>query len=162
MNALHPTPDSPLPSHPDRGAEAGRKPPASGRRPKVVLSAATLDRIEQLAEGLRPRNPALADRLLDELGRARIVAPEKLPADVVAIGNRVTYRDEASGDERTVILVFPEDADVARDRISVVTPLGVALLGLAEGASFHWDTRDKRRLRLTVLQVGPVSEAAED
>jgi regulator of nucleoside diphosphate kinase len=80
----------------------------------------------------------------------------------VAIGNRVTYRDEASGDERTVILVFPEDADVARDRISVVTPLGVALLGLAEGASFHWDTRDKRRLRLTVLRVGPVSEAAED
>jgi hypothetical protein len=38
----------------------------------------------------------------------------------------------------------------------------VALLGLAEEASFHWDTRDKRRLRLTVLRVGPVSEAAED
>lgn len=160
MNTLPPE-SLPEPG-PSSGPRAGQKPPAAGRRPKLVLSSATLDRIEQLAEGARPRNPALADRLLDELGRARIVAPGKLPADVVAIGNRVTYRDEQSGEERSVILVFPEEADVARDRISVVTPLGVALLGLAEGASFHWDTRDNRRLQLTVLRVAPEAEGASD
>ena len=127
----------------------------SPRHPRVVISQAALDRLEGLAEGAMQRSPGLADRLLDELGRARIVAPSKMPKNVVAIGNAVTYRDEASGQERVVTLVYPEDADIARQRISVMTPLGVALLGLAEGASFHWNTRAEQRRMLTVIRVAP-------
>ena len=47
----------------------------------------------------------------------------------------------------------PEDADIARQRVSVMTPIGVALLGLSEGASFYWDTRDNQRRMLTVIKV---------
>ncbi|GGL50583.1 hypothetical protein GCM10011392_00920 [Wenxinia marina] len=65
----------------------------AGRRPRVTLGADTLDRLEALAQGALRRNPGLADRLLEELGRARIVPAEKLPSDVVAIGRSVTYRD---------------------------------------------------------------------
>lgn len=61
---------------------------------------------------------------------------------MVAIGRAVTYRDETTGQEKTVTPVFPEKADIACSRISVLTPIGVALIGLAEGASLHWDTRD--------------------
>lgn len=131
------------------------------RHPRVMVSQAALDRLEGLAEGAMQRNPALADRLLDELGRARVVAPSKMPANVVAIGNAVTYRDETSAQERTVTLVYPEDADIARQRISVMTPLGVALLGLAEGAAFHWDTRADQRRMLTVIRVEPAAADLE-
>ena len=125
----------------------------SPRAPKIVVNADDLAHIEALAEGAMQRNPALADRLLDELGRARIVAPAKMPANVVSIGSTVTYRDESTGLEKTVTLVFPEDADITRQRVSVMTPIGVALLGLAEGAAFHWDTRDNQRRMLSVTKV---------
>ncbi|WP_040615833.1 nucleoside diphosphate kinase regulator [Oceanicola granulosus] len=124
-----------------------------GRRPKVVICSDTLDRLESLAEGALQRNPDLADRLLGELGRARIVPPARLPANVVAIGRAVTYRDETTGLAKSVVPVFPEDADIARGRISVLTPIGVALIGLAEGAAIPWETRDGSRRVLSVLSV---------
>ena len=128
-------------------------PRATGRRPKIVISTECLTKLEALAEGAMRRNPDLADRLLGEIGRARIVPMAKLPANVVAIGRAVTYRDETTKQEKTVIPVFPEDADIADGRISILTPIGVALIGLAEGASLDWDTRDGQRRVLTVLRV---------
>jgi len=125
----------------------------TGRRPRIVISADDLTHIEALAEGAMDRNPALADRLLEEIGRARIVAAARMPANVIGIGSSVTYRDDATGQERTVTLVYPEDADIALQRVSVMTPIGVALLGLSEGASFYWDTRDNQRRMLTVIKV---------
>lgn len=127
--------------------------PSTGRRPKVVIGADCLGRLEALVESAIQRNPDLADRLLGEIGRARIVPAAKLPQNVVAIGRAVTYRDESTGQEKTVTPVYPEDADIARGRISILTPIGVALIGLAEGASLHWDTRDGERRVLTVLHV---------
>ncbi|MGR3564651.1 MAG: nucleoside diphosphate kinase regulator [Heliomarina sp.] len=132
----------------------------TGRRPRVVIDAESLDRLEALAEGAIQRNPDLADRLLGEIGRARIVPAAKLPPNIVAIGRAVTYRDESTDQEKTVTPVYPEDADIARGRISILTPIGVALIGLAEGASLHWDTRDGERRVLTVLQVA-IQDAAE-
>ena len=123
------------------------------RHPKIVISSDDLAHIEALAEGAMLRNPALADRLLDELGRARIVPAGKMPKSVVTIGSRVTYRDEAAGQVKSVTLVYPEEADITRQRVSVMTPIGVALLGLAEGAAFYWDTRDNQRRMLTVIRV---------
>lgn len=126
---------------------------ASTQRPDVVINMATLQRIEALAESALKMNPELAEKLLDELVHAEVVAPDRVPAGIVGIGNAVTYRDEASGQEKTVTLVFPEDADISQRRISVMTPLGVALLGLAEGAVFYWDTRDGSRRPLSIVRV---------
>ena len=127
----------------------------STRRPKIIIDAHQLAHIEGLAEGARHRNPELSDRLLDELGRASIIATEKMPANVVTIGSTVTYRDDGNGQEKSATLVYPEDADISKLRVSVMTPIGVALLGLTEGASFHWDTRDHQRRLLTVTRVEP-------
>ncbi|WP_323764069.1 nucleoside diphosphate kinase regulator [Marinovum sp.] len=128
-------------------------PKRSPRAPKIVINADDLARIEALAEGAMDRNPELADHLLDEIGRARIVKPARMPSNVVAIGSTVTYRDETTGGERTVTLTYPEDADISLHRISLVTPIGVALLGLAEGAVFSWNTRADQRKMLTVIRV---------
>ncbi|WP_417722885.1 nucleoside diphosphate kinase regulator [Salipiger sp.] len=136
---------------------ASRRVPARhpDRRPRLTIGADSLERLEALAEGALRRNPDLADRLLGELGRARIVPAHKLPDHVVSIGRRLTFRDDSTGQEQSVALVFPEEADIARGRISVLTPIGVALIGLAEGASINWDTREGERRLLTVLRVGP-------
>lgn len=125
----------------------------TGRQPKVVIGADCLDRLEALAEGAIQRDPDLADRLLGEISRARIVPVAKLPPNVVTIGRAVTYRDETTGQEHTVTPVYPEDADIARGQVSILTPIGVALIGLAEGASLHWETRDGKQRVLTVLHV---------
>ena len=133
---------------------------ATVRRPRIVIGADCLDKLEALAESTFRRNPDLADRLLGELVRARIVPAAKLPSNVVAIGRAVTYRDESTDQERTVTPVFPEDADIGCGKISILTPIGVALIGLAEGASLHWDTRDGKRRILTVLRVNSQAASA--
>ncbi len=124
-----------------------------GRQLGIVIGAVYLDRLEALAERAIVRDPELAERLLGKIGRARIVPAAQFPLNVVAIGRAVTYRDETTGQEKAVTPVFPEEADIACGRISVLTPIGVALIGLAEGASLHWDTRDGKRRVLTVLRV---------
>jgi regulator of nucleoside diphosphate kinase len=123
------------------------------RNPGIVINADDLAHLEGLADGMMKRQPTLADRLFDEIGRARIAAPSKMPKNVVGMGSTVTYRDETTGREKSVTLVYPEDADITRLRVSVMTPIGVALLGLAEGASFYWDTRENQRRMLTIIRV---------
>lgn len=125
------------------------------RAPKVVINEAHITRFELLADAAWARFPELSDRLVDELSRARIVTPKKLPANVVDIGRLVTYRDDTTGEEHSVTPVFPEDADISKGLVSLMTPLGVALLGLAEGARFYWDARDGTRRPLTVIRVAP-------
>ncbi|MDD9725964.1 nucleoside diphosphate kinase regulator [Roseovarius sp. SK2] len=123
------------------------------RRPRLALCQEDFNILEALAEGGFWRNPDLANRLFDELGRARIVPANKLPAHAVSLGRTVTYRDETTGKQSTVRLVLPEDADISQKRVSVMTPIGVALIGLSEGAVFHWQTVEGEARALTVLSV---------
>ncbi|MDF1856610.1 nucleoside diphosphate kinase regulator [Pseudooceanicola sp.] len=132
-------------------SHSARKP--TKRNPRIVINADDLPHLEGLADGMMKRQPALADRLFDEIGRARIAAPSKMPKNVVSMGSTVTYRDETTGQEKSVTLVYPEEADISQLRVSVMTPIGVSLLGLAEGASFHWDTRENQRRMLTIIRV---------
>jgi regulator of nucleoside diphosphate kinase len=128
---------------------------ASARTAPITLDTTQADQLEALAAGASRGTPDLADRLLTEIARARIVEPGRLPRDVIALGREVTYRDETTGREQTVVLVLPQQADIAKGRASVMTPIGVALIGLREGSSFSWETRDGELRRLTVVRVSP-------
>jgi regulator of nucleoside diphosphate kinase len=75
-----------------------------------------------------------------------------VPANVVQMGSTVEFATE-EGVTRRITLVFPGQADITAARISVVTPIGAALIGLSEGQSIAWSTRDGRERRLTVLAV---------
>lgn len=131
------------------------------KKSEVAIAAECLERLEMLTDRFRSRNPILADRLLEKLSRARIVASAKLPSQVVAIGRPVTYRDQVTHAEKTVTLVFPEDADVERDLVSLMTPIAVALIGLAKGDSFEWQTRDGKTRTMEILGVGVDAIALE-
>lgn len=129
------------------------------RLPKIHLDKTQVGRLEALASAMMRRSPEVGERLLDEIARARLVAPEKLQSDIVTLGNAVTYRDLRTGREQTVTLVYPEEADIDRHRISVVTPVGVALLGLRAGATISWVTREGETRLLEVMQVQPAVSA---
>ena len=92
--------------------------PRRASRPKIVIDAAQLSHLEALADGAMQRMPEMADRLLDELARARVVESAKLPDNIVAIGRKVTWRDESTGKEQSGTLVWPEDADIAQPHVT--------------------------------------------
>jgi len=121
-------------------------------KPDIIITEADHARLSQLAEGLLARLPEVADELLAEVERATIVAPDALPRNVIAMGSTVEYADD-EGQTRRVTLVYPDQADIARERISVLTPIGAALIGLGEGQSITWKTRDGRTRELRVLRV---------
>lgn len=98
-----------------------------------------------------------SDGLLYELERAKVVEDEAVPPDVVRMGSTVRYM-AGGGAERVVTLVYPKDADIQNGRISVLTPVGTALLGLRAGQSITWMTRDGRKQVLTVKSVLPPAE----
>jgi regulator of nucleoside diphosphate kinase len=84
-----------------------------------------------------------------ELDRAIVVSSAAVPADVVTMNSRVRYSDEKDGVERTVSLVYPSRANEAAGKVSVLAPVGTALLGLSEGQSIEWAFPDGlRRLRV--------------
>ncbi len=123
--------------------------------PPVLLDAEYADRLQNLAVAVSARIPEISDRLLYEIERATVLPSGSLPDHVVTIGSRVTYRDNALGSVQSVTLVMPADADIGMQRISVLTPIGAALIGLAEGAEISWLTRGGEIRWLTILEVGP-------
>ncbi len=75
------------------------------------------------------------------------------------MGSEVEFRDDSTGKVQTVTLVFPGDADIAERKISVLTPVGTALIGMRAGDSITWEARDGDLRRLTVLRPGSLSLA---
>lgn len=123
--------------------------------PPIVLDQAYSETLEALAAGAMRQLPEVGDRLMAEVARATVVPSDAMPPDVVNIGSRVQFRDEVTGREQAVTVVLPPDADIDLGRVSVLTPIGAALIGLAAGASIGWETRDGEERRLTVLAVAP-------
>jgi len=125
---------------------------ANRRKPAISVSDIDYPRLMRLAEAIADQSPALADELLEELERARVVKAARLPDTVVRMGSTVTYSSD-DGQHKTVTLVFPVEADINSGRISILTPVGTALLGLSPQQSIEWTARDNRRHRLTVDKV---------
>jgi len=122
------------------------------RKPKIIVGEIDHERLTGLATTALERIPEVAEELLAEMDRAKVVAPAKLPADVVRMGSFVTF-DSDSAQHRRVQLVYPGEADIEQGRISVLTPIGAALIGLAAGQSIAWTARDGKKHVLTVTAV---------
>ncbi|HEY6979650.1 nucleoside diphosphate kinase regulator [Reyranella sp.] len=124
--------------------------------PQIIISNADYERLSDLANASLQRLPEVAQELLDELDRAQIV--DAVPADVVRMGSTVTFKSD-DGQTRTMTLVYPVDESLDAHRISVMTPIGAALIGLGVGQSISWPGRDGRQHRLTVTKVTAPAKA---
>jgi regulator of nucleoside diphosphate kinase len=96
-------------------------------------------------------------RLLEnELNRARIVAPEKVPPDVITINTRAEFLDLETGERMEFTVVLPIDANINDGKISVLAPLGTAMLGYRIGDEFVWHVpHGLRRLKVIKLHFQP-------
>lgn len=131
--------------------------------PPIILSSDEHDRLVSLAQATLARYPASdAQWLMGELYRANTVPAAWMPDGVIGMSSHVEFSDERTGRTRRVQLVYPYQANIGSGRISVLSRVGAALIGLAEGQSISWPARDGEMRRLTVLRVGrePFAENA--
>ncbi|WP_249141098.1 nucleoside diphosphate kinase regulator [Bradyrhizobium manausense] len=121
-------------------------------KPPITLTVNDYERLSMLARAAENRMPDVSSVLTEELERAHVLADGR-PEHTVCMGSEVQFRDDSSGSVQTVTLVYPGDADISQGRISVLTPVGSALIGLSTGNSITWETRTGDLRRLTVLHV---------
>jgi regulator of nucleoside diphosphate kinase len=127
--------------------------------PPIIVSSRDAARIEALLEG-EGAGSAVRPALEAELLRAEIREPEQMPADVVTMDSRVACVEESSGKEHVIRLVHPRDADAGAGKVSVLAPVGAALLGLSVGQSIDWPLPGGRMTRIRVARVLEQPDAA--
>ncbi|HLI33813.1 MAG TPA: nucleoside diphosphate kinase regulator [Terriglobia bacterium] len=102
------------------------------------------------------------EALEKELDRAEVVGASEVPRDVVTLGSRVRIRDLVSGEIAIYTLVFPEEADISRNRISVLAPIGTAILGYSAGDVIEWKVPGgTRKLRIEEVLYQPEAAGRE-
>jgi regulator of nucleoside diphosphate kinase len=126
--------------------------------PAITITRLDLQRLERLLDSLEGFGPS-AEALERELARAQVVGHDEVPAGVVTMNSRVHCREEGSGKDWHLTLVFPEDAG-ADGSVSILAPVGCALLGLSVGQHIDWPGPAGKPLKLTLLEVEYQPEAA--
>ena len=118
----------------------------------LLISTADYQQLTKLIE--RYDTPA-AEALDEELGRPDLITTKETPPDAVSMGSKVTFVDLDSNEENTVSLVYPEEANVTELKISVLSPVGSALIGLRVGGAIDWPVPQGKVRRLKVTGVQP-------
>lgn len=123
--------------------------------PQLRITASDHERLRLLVDTMIKSQPRLRETLQPlrtELERAEVLAPELMPREVVVMGSRVEVEDRESGEVDAYTLVYPEHSDAAAGKLSVFAPIGMALIGFAEGDTFVWRTPGGPR-RLLIRKV---------
>jgi regulator of nucleoside diphosphate kinase len=124
-----------------------------GERPPIHLLAAESDIVAGLALRAEHQQPVVAAMLLEEIERAELHEPDTMPAGHVGLHSHVTFLDEKSKQLRDVQLVLPADANITEGRISILTPMGAALYGLAAGHSIEWPDLNGNYRPIRIVRV---------
>ncbi|MFV3384039.1 MULTISPECIES: nucleoside diphosphate kinase regulator [Pseudomonas] len=126
--------------------------------PTITITRLDMQRLERLLDSLDEFGPG-AEALQAELDRAEVVGHDEVPAGVVTMNSRVHCREESSGKDYHLTLVYPEDAG-GEGKVSILAPVGSALLGLSVGQHIDWPAPGGKQLKLTLLEVEYQPEAA--
>jgi len=121
--------------------------------PPISLCLSDAERLRNLAEAASATYPQTTDFLAREVERAEILPDAWVRSGLVAMNSEVTFRDDFSFQERSITLVYPEEANVEMSRISILTPIGAALIGLSVGQTIEFQTPNGRWRSLTVLKA---------
>ncbi|HUX31096.1 MAG TPA: nucleoside diphosphate kinase regulator [Thiobacillus sp.] len=122
------------------------------KRPGIILTSLDLDRLETILDTLPEETFPGKKELLAELDRAEVVEPEDVPSDVVTMNSKVRFVLE-SGEEFCLTLVYPQDIDGSADRISILAPVGSALLGLSAGEQIEWPKPGGGVMKVRLVEV---------
>lgn len=130
------------------------------QRPKIVISSRDLDRLEKLLEDA-PANafPGMAE-LEAELVRAQVIEPNEVPGNIVTMNSTVRFSIDDSAEVLTRTLVYPKALDESGRKISVMAPVGSALLGMPEGGEIEWPRPGGGSMQIKVHEVVEQPERA--
>ncbi len=130
---------------------------------QLYMTKHDMDRLDHLLIAIvaQAPDPEALEALHNELDQARLVSSEAVPPGVVTMNSKVRIRNLDTGEEQVVTLVFPEHADATAGKVSVLDPLGTAILGYQVGDEIRW-TWSKTKLRLKVEEMLYQPEAAGD
>ncbi|QJT79781.1 nucleoside diphosphate kinase regulator [Kosakonia sp. MUSA4] len=131
-------------------------------RPAIMINERDAERLDRLLEQPDYASLPVADALNDELDRAQMCAPEAMPNNVVTMNSTVKFRELKSGEVRVRTLVYPAQMTDSATQLSVLAPVGAALLGLRVGDSIHWQLPGGTTTDLEVLELLYQPEAAGD
>lgn len=129
-------------------------------RPAIILNELDAERLDALLEQAAYASSPVAEALNAELDRAEMRSPEDIPADVVTMNSRIRFRDLASGEDHVRTLVYPVNLKDSNDQISVMAPIGAALLGLRVGDNIVWTLPNGNQTHIEVLELQYQPEAA--
>ncbi len=121
--------------------------------PTITISSGDFERLDNFLNSLPPNSFPEADMLREELERARILDPDKMPGDVVTMNSKVRFVVEPSGKQYELTLVYPKDIDGSPDQISILAPVGSALLGLSIGQEIEWPAAGGKKIRVRVVDI---------
>jgi regulator of nucleoside diphosphate kinase len=136
----------------------------NGMKNPIHITTQDKQRLEDLlieVEASDPRKHGDLKALKEELHRAVIVNPKDVAGDVITMNSRAEMRDLETGETVAFTLVFPSEADVDKEKISVLAPIGAGMLGYRVGDEFQWNVPGGLR-RMKVTQVYYQPEAAGD
>ena len=128
--------------------------------PSITVTRLDMQRLEKLLDSLEDYTPA-AEALEAELSRATVVGHDEVPAGVVTMNSRVHCREESTGKDYHLTLVYPQNAG-KEGTVSVLAPVGTALLGMSAGQHIDWPAPGGKVLKLTLLAIEYQPEAAGD
>lgn len=126
--------------------------------PPLLMSRLDCERIEALLEHTPPGVNTQA--LEAELQRAEVVEPAQMPADVITMNSTARFLDESRGEEHELTLVYPREVDGSPDKVSILAPVGTALLGLRVGHTIELPLPGGHHTRLRVLSIRYQPEAS--
>lgn len=129
-------------------------------RPAIIINEFDAERIDRLLERPEWATSPVAAALNDELDRAQMCSPQEMPHNVVSMNSQVRFRDLSTQEERVRTLVFPDNMTDSATQLSVLAPVGAALLGLRVGDSIHWSLPNGTETHLEVLELLYQPEAA--
>ena len=120
----------------------------------ITVTEGDLEALRELvARNVTTRDADAAEQLAEEIERARVVRDDEVDPDLVTMGSTVEFVDTRSGRARVVQLVFPSEADAAAGRVSVLAPIGAALLGLSVGQSIEWPLPNGTTAQVKIVRV---------
>lgn len=116
----------------------------------VILTKDNFLKLNQLIDRM---NSEAAELLKEELDRAIVVNEMHLPDDVVSMNSKVKFCDLETGKETVVTIVYPQEANIEENKISVLAPVGSALIGLSEGQIIDWPVPSGKAKRFKIISV---------
>lgn len=121
-------------------------------KPNIVISEQDLNRLETMLEH-QDRLTVTMQHLEEELARADVVAPQDVPTNVVSMNARVLITIEPETESSEIILVYPHDFKGEKGQVSILAPIGAAILGLAEGQEIQWPQPDGQLMKVKIDKV---------